>query len=120
MTSKEIALLAAKAAEEKKAFDVVVLGLEGITIIADYFVICGGKSNIQVQAIADEIDDKLAEKNVPVLRREGLREGKWILLDYGTVVIHVFQSEEREFYNLERLWSDAKVVYSSKDENSVN
>ena len=114
MNIKEMAILAAKGAEEKKAFDVVVLDLQGITIISDYFVICGGNSNTQVQAIADAIEDKLEEAKLPILRREGLREGKWILLDYGSIVIHVFQSEEREFYSLERLWGDAKVVYRSE------
>lgn len=120
MNSKELALIAAEAAEAKKAVDVVVLDLQGITIIADYFLICAGNSSTQVEAIANAIDDSLNEKKVFVLRREGLRDGKWVLLDYGSVVVHIFQAQEREFYSLERLWGDAKVIYPEKQISSMS
>ncbi|NPV73820.1 MAG: ribosome silencing factor [Pelotomaculum sp.] len=102
--------IAVKAAEDKKAEDIVVLDIREISIIADYFVICSGRSGPHVQAVVENIQEKLAEKGVRALRREGFREGGWVLLDYGDVVIHVFQEAERQFYNLERLWGDAQVV----------
>ncbi|BAF59018.1 Uncharacterized homolog of plant Iojap protein [Pelotomaculum thermopropionicum SI] len=102
--------IAVKAAEDKKAEGIVVLDIREISIIADYFVICSGRSGPHVQAVVENIQEKLAEKGVRALRREGFREGGWVLLDYGDVVIHVFQEAERQFYNLERLWGDAQVV----------
>jgi ribosome-associated protein len=103
----ELARFAADAAEDKKAKEVVVLDIRGLSVIADYFVICSGNSNKQVQAIANAILDRLAEKQVPLRGMEGYDDGRWILLDFGDVVVHVFRQEEREFYNLERLWGDA-------------
>lgn len=102
--------IAVLAAEDKKAGDVTVLDIRAVSIIADYFIICSGRSSTQVKAIAESIQEKLEEEGVPTLRREGFREGDWVLLDYGDVVVHVFQDAERRFYNLERLWGDARVV----------
>ncbi|NPV27183.1 MAG: ribosome silencing factor [Firmicutes bacterium] len=99
-----------EAAEEKKAQNVVILDLAGISLVADYFVICSGRSRIQVQAIAEHIEKELKAKGVNSLRREGYREARWILLDYGSVVVHIFREEDRSFYNLERLWSDAELI----------
>jgi len=98
-----------RAAEDKKACDVVVLDLKGISLVADYFVICHGNSDTQVQAIAAEIRDKAEELGARV-RVEGLESARWVLLDMGDVVAHVFHREEREYYHLEGLWSDAKSV----------
>lgn len=98
------------AAEAKKARDITVLNINEISTLCDYFIICSGGSTPQVKAIAEHIEEKLAEQHVIPLRREGIREGDWVLLDYGDIVVHVFKDEEREFYNLERLWGDAKVV----------
>lgn len=100
----------AEAAEEQKALDIVTLDLQGVSLIADYFVICSGRSTVQVKAIAEHIEDSLEKKGHRVLHREGKRDGYWVLLDYGSVVVHVFREEERRFYALERLWGDAELV----------
>lgn len=97
------------AADEKKAHDVVALNLQGISLVADYFVICHGNSDTQVQAIATEIR-KRAELNGARVRLEGMDTARWVLIDMGDVVAHVFHRDEREYYHLERLWSDAKAV----------
>jgi ribosome-associated protein len=111
LTSKEMALACAEAANEKKARDILLMDLQGISLIADYFVICTGNSNIQVQAVSDNIEDKLKEKGKPLLRREGYNEGRWVLMDFGSVIVHIFQEEERQYYNLERLWGDAEKTF---------
>jgi ribosome-associated protein len=98
------------AALDRKAIDIVVLDLRGITLIADYFLICSGRSTTHVQSISENISEVLEIQGHKYLRREGFREGRWILLDYGYLVIHVFQTEDRLFYNLERLWGDAKKL----------
>jgi ribosome-associated protein len=102
--------LIVQAAGEKKAFDIVILNVGNLTTVCDYFILLSGRSTTQVKAIAEHIQDKLTEQSIPVLRREGFRDGHWVLLDYGDVVVHVFQEAEREFYGLERLWQDAPVV----------
>lgn len=99
-----------EAAEDKKAYDITVLDISRISIIADYFVILSGRSTTHVRAVAEEIIKVVDEKAGLVPRQEGIREGRWVLLDYGDVVVHVFQESERQFYNLERLWGDARVV----------
>lgn len=96
-------------AEDKKAHDIVTLNLQGISLVADYFVICHGNSDTQVLSIADEIR-KRAEQYGKRVRIEGLETARWVLIDMGDVVAHVFHKDEREYYHLERLWSDAKVV----------
>ncbi|NLK51497.1 MAG: ribosome silencing factor [Syntrophomonadaceae bacterium] len=101
-----------EAAEQRKALNVVVLDLRKISLIADYFVVCSGRSTVQVKAIAEFIEDYLETKGVFVLHREGKREGQWSLLDYGAVVVHVFRDEERRFYALESLWADAELMES--------
>jgi ribosome-associated protein len=110
MTELEIAQLAAKAADDKKANNVVILDLKGLSIIADYFVVCHGNSETQVQAIVDNIKDSVEEAGMTVRGREGYDEARWVLVDLGDVVVHVFHRDEREFYNIERLWKDAPVV----------
>lgn len=101
---------AVEVAEEKKALDITVLDIKKVTVVADYFVICTGRSSIHTRAIANEIEERLADEGQPAPKKEGFRSGNWILMDYGDVVIHIFQEEERIFYNLERLWGDAPVV----------
>ncbi|MGF7186187.1 ribosome-associated protein [Desulfitispora alkaliphila] len=105
--SKELAVIAKDAVEDKKAVDVTLLDISGISLIADYFIICTGNSETHAKAIAENVLGTIEE--MP-LRKEGIREGKWILLDYGSVVVHIFQREERLFYDLERLWGDADVI----------
>ena len=102
--------VAVRAAEDKKAIDTRVLDIREISIIADYFVICSGRSAPQVQAIAENIREQLEKESVSVSHQEGFQEGTWVLLDYGDVIVHVFQEAERQFYKLERLWGDAPVV----------
>lgn len=108
--SKELALALAQSAAEKKAVDVVILDLQNISLIADYFVIASATNKVQVQAIAKGVEDGLRDLGTGLLRKEGYREGKWILLDYGSVVVHVFLEEERKYYDLERLWRDAQRI----------
>ncbi len=110
-TSRECALIAAKAADEKKATDILVQDVRELVGVTDYFVIVTAANNRQVNAIIDEIEEQLrkqvAEKP---LHREQTRDGSWELLDYGAFVVHVFQPETREFYRLEALWNDAPIV----------
>lgn len=110
LSPQAVVNIAVSAAEDKKAYDIIVLDISKVSIIADYFVLCSGRSSTQVQAIVDNVQEKLQKEGVNTLRREGFREGRWVLLDYGDVVVHVFQDAERQFYNLERLWGDARVV----------
>ena len=110
LSPKEIAALAVEALSDKKAKDVKVPHIEEHTVLADYFVICAGSSAPHIKALVDEVDRKLSEAGVPPLRREGLRSDLWILMDFGSVVVHVFTEEARKFYDLERLWGDSEVV----------
>lgn len=92
------------------------MNLQGISLIADYFVICSGSSTIQVRAIAEQVDEAMSLAGLPPLRVEGYKDGRWILLDFGSVIVHVFQDEERKYFNLERLWGDAeKVPYEEQE-----
>ena len=110
LTSREIAAIAAKALDDKKAKDVLVLKTAEQTVIADYFVICNGSSAPHVKALVDEVDKQLSEAGEPPMRREGLRSDIWVLMDFGCVIVHIFTDEARQFYNLERLWSDAEQI----------
>ena len=101
--AKKIAAFAA----DKNANDILLLNMEGVSPITDYFIICSASNTTLVKAIADNIEDKMAEDNIFAMHKEGYAEGKWILLDYGYCVVHVFLEEERDFYNLEQLWADA-------------
>jgi len=107
---REKAIYFAKTLFDKKATDIEVLNIGGLTIIADYFVICSASSHLQAQALADALIEKAEEAGETLLRAEGLREGAWVLLDFGTVVVHIFKKDIREFYGLERLWGDAERV----------
>ncbi|PJK17530.1 ribosome silencing factor [Chryseomicrobium excrementi] len=111
MNSETLMKLAAQAADDKKAQDIVVLNMQGVSPIADYFVICHANSDRQVQAIAKEIKDKAEEQQIHVKRMEGYDEGRWVLIDLGDVVAHVFHRDERDYYNLERLWGDAPIEF---------
>ena len=101
---------AVAAADDRKAVDLKVLHLERVTDFTDYFLICSGTSERQVQAIADAIQEKLRERRVRPLHVEGEKRGQWVLIDYGDLVVHVFQEEQRRYYGLERLWGDAPDV----------
>lgn len=106
-----------EAASEKKALNLIVLDVRDLTSIADVFIICSGRSNRQVNAIADSIVAKLKKHKIKPLSVEGTGEGHWVLLDYGHVVIHVFYEPVREFFDLEGLWADAKRITTPAQKN---
>ena len=115
-TPREYALIAARAADEKKATDIMVQEVGDLIGVTDYFVIATASNNRQVEAIIDEIEDALREQaQVKPLHREGTQDGTWSLLDYGAIVVHVFQPETREYYRLEALWNDAPVIDLAKE-----
>jgi len=101
---------AARAAEEKKAQDMLVLRLSAITEFTDYFIICSGNSTRQTQAIADAVTEELKKLKTRPMHTEGYNNGEWILIDYGAFVVHIFTEQSRRFYDLERLWRDAERV----------
>ncbi|TKI56285.1 ribosome silencing factor [Brevibacillus antibioticus] len=107
-TVEDLAQLVVKAVEDKKAENLKVLDIRKLSVIADYFMICHGNNERQVQAIVREIRDQAHKNGFDVRGIEGADEGRWVLVDLGDIVIHVFHREDREFYNLERLWKDAE------------
>ncbi|WP_134687180.1 ribosome silencing factor [Brevibacillus migulae] len=108
--TQDLARLVVHAAEEKKAENLITLDIQNLSVIAEYFVICHGNNERQVQAIVKEIQEQAHKNGYNVRGVEGLDEGRWVLVDLGDVVVHVFHREEREFYNIERLWGDAPRV----------
>jgi ribosome-associated protein len=110
LSAEEKTTLSTRAATDKKALDVVVLDMRQASSITDFFLICSGGSARQVQAIADAIDEQLSQWGVASLGVEGYHEARWILMDYGDVIVHVFAQDTREFYDLERLWANAPKV----------
>ncbi|WP_233711092.1 ribosome silencing factor [Lederbergia citrisecunda] len=109
MDTKELLKTVVKAADDKRAEEIVVLNMQGISLIADYFLICHGNSEKQVQAIAREIKDEASKVGYVVNKMEGIDEAKWVLVDMGNIIAHVFHRDERSYYNLERLWGDAPI-----------
>ena len=95
-----------EALDNKKAFDILALNVADKTIIADWFLIASGRSTTQVKALCDELEEKAAERGLIAQRKEGYQEGRWIVVDFGTILVHIFHPEEREYYKLERLWAD--------------
>ncbi len=100
----------AKACSDKKGLDVKLLNLKKLTPIADFFVIASGNSTTQVIAIVDEIEEKMGNAGYPLLGKEGYETGRWVLMDFGDIIVHVFHREDREFYNLEKLWADSEEI----------
>jgi len=109
LNNKEKLAIIAEAAREKKAEDIRILNMENLVSFTDYFVICHGYTKIQVQAISDNILEKCSEQGLYVDHVEGKSDGRWVLVDMGDIIVHVFQVDEREYYNLERLWGDAPL-----------
>jgi ribosome-associated protein len=108
---KERAVSAARAAVDKKAKDTILLELSDISAFADYFVICSGENPAQIRAIADSIDELFSKEfNLEPLGVEGLAHGRWVLMDYGDIIVHIFNNETRAFYDLEKLWMDAPKI----------
>lgn len=110
LPSRELAEIAVKALDSKKGKEIKLIRIDKITTLAEYFVICTGTSNTQINALCDAVEKELTEKGEEPLHREGYRGGTWVLLDYGCVVVHVFNDEARKFYPLEHLWADGEEV----------
>jgi len=115
LDGKERVLLCVNASLEKKAKDLVILNVKTLTSFADYFIICSGTSDRQVQAIAASIQENLKQFGITPLGVEGERSGKWVLMDYEDVIIHIFYEPIREFYDIERLWSDSPRMEVGSD-----
>jgi len=108
--SRHLAVVAARAAAEKKAEEIIALDVSERLVLTDAFVVASGATDRQVRAIVDAVDEALHHEGVKAARKEGLAEARWVLLDYGEIVVHVQQTEDREFYALERLWKDCPVI----------
>ncbi|MCI5650545.1 MAG: ribosome silencing factor [Fusicatenibacter sp.] len=108
--SKKTALTAVEALEDKKAIDVRILDIEKVSTLADYFLIASGSNRNQVQAMADNVEETLGRQGISPKQIEGYQNANWILMDYGDVVIHLFDEENRLFYDLERIWRDGKAI----------
>ena len=109
-TSKQMAKVAVEALKEKKGYDVKVIDISEISILADYFIIANGSNANQVQAMVDNVEEQMYKAGFDDPKVEGYNNASWILLDYNDVVLHIFDEESRSFYNLERLWRDGKEV----------
>jgi ribosome-associated protein len=123
--ARELGLVAANAAANKIATDIVIIDVSDRLAITDVFVIATGSSERQVEAIVDEVEEQLRRMGAKPLRREGRRDGRWVLLDYGDIVVHVQHAEERVYYALERLWKDCPTIpfgpgseLAGKDQNA--
>ncbi len=108
---KKMAGLAIEALEDKKAEDIRVIDISEVSVLADYFLIASGKNRNQLQALADEVEEKLGRAGYPMKQSEGYDSANWILLDFGDIIIHLFDQENRLFYDLERIWRDGKQIY---------
>lgn len=120
MTSLNFAKTIAELIKNKKGFEIKILDLRKLSTIADFFVICSADSERQVKAIADEIEDKLSEQRIKCSNREGYETMNWVLLDYFDVIVHVFKTEARNYYNLEKFWGDAPVIEVKDEIESPN
>ncbi len=110
ITSKEMMKLAVQALEEKKSIDIKVINISDVSVIADYFIITSGSNTNQVQALSDNVADELSKSGIKCRQIEGYNSANWILMDYNDIIIHIFNQEDRLFYDLERIWKDGKVV----------
>lgn len=109
-TSKEMAKLAIEALEDKKAEDIKVIDISEVSVIADYFIIAGGSNASQIQALCDNVDEKLGRAGYHAKQTEGYESANWVLLDFGDIIVHIFDKENRLLYDLERIWRDGKAV----------
>lgn len=110
MTSKELAKLAYAALDDKKGEDIRIIDISKISVLADYFIIASGSNKNQVQAMADNVQEELYKAGAETKQVEGYQIGNWILMDYGDIIIHVFSSEDRLFYDLEKIWRDGASI----------
>ena len=107
--SKEIARIAWNALNDKKGEDIKIIDITGISVLADYFIIANGTNDSQVNALVDNVEEELHKAGYPLKQREGRASGSWVLLDFGDIIVHVFDKENRLFYDLERIWKDGKI-----------
>lgn len=110
MNSRELANLAYDALDDKKGINITIIDISEISIVADYFVIAGGNNINQVKALADNVDEEMVKNNIHSNHVEGYNNANWILMDYNDVIVHIFNEEDRLFYDLERIWRDGKIV----------
>lgn len=110
MEAEKIARIAYKILDEKKGVNIRAIDISGLSILADYFIIASGNSKTQVQALADHVEETLGKEGIHSRQIEGYDAANWVLLDYGSVVVHIFYKEDRMFYDLDRIWKDAKAV----------
>lgn len=116
MTSKEKCLTICNILSSKKAGNIVYIDVAEKTSLCDYFIVCSGRSTTQVRSLAENLEEKLEKEHGEIpRRREGVREGRWAVVDYADVIVHIFSDEERDFYNLERLWEDGKNIVRYTD-----
>lgn len=120
MSENKILPLALKAVDDKKALDIVALDMRGLSLIADYFIICHGNSEKQVQSIAHEVKKNAQENGIELKRLEGYDQARWVLIDLDDVIVHIFHKDERGYYNLEKLWGDAPTLETVGDTISTN
>ena len=107
---KDMAALAIEALEDKKAEDIRVIDISQVYVIADYFIIANGTNKSQIQTLSDTVEEKLGKAGYFMKQKEGFRNANWVLLDFGDIIVHIFDKENRLFYDLERIWRDGKVV----------
>lgn len=110
MTEMKLINKMAEACDDKLAKNIVVLDMQGISLLADYFLICHGENERQVQAIARSLQDTLEENDIAIEAMEGIQQSRWVVVDAGNIICHVFHKDDRNYYHIERLWGDAKQV----------
>lgn len=108
--AKKMVKTAYQALDEKKGEDIKIINLEGISVLADYFIIANGTNSSQVQALVDNVEEELHKAGYSLKQREGYSNGNWVLLDFGNLIVHIFDRENRLFYDLERIWRDGKEI----------
>ena len=117
--TNDFAVLAVEALEDKKAEDITIIDISEVSVIADYFIIAGGNNKSQIQALSDAVDEKLGRAGLPLKQIEGYNNANWILLDFGDIIVHIFDKENRLFYDLERIWCDGKKIELNDLKNTL-
>lgn len=110
----EMARIAYDALSDKKGENIQIIDISGVSVLADYFIITDGTSDSQIKALVENVDEKMTKAGYTLRQQEGLSSGSWVLMDYGDIIVHVFEKEKRAFYNLERIWSDGTPVEREK------
>ncbi len=110
VSEKGLEYTIAEILDSKKAGDITIVNVGHLTVIAEKFVICSATSNLQVRSLRDEVEEQLKKRGINMIRNDGDRDSRWVVLDYGHVIVHIFHHQEREFYNIERLWADGSNI----------